>query len=210
MSPDFDTVATTSHTDITDRFDLDNGQRDNYYDVGRIKLKPGKLVPTGRLLIDFDFFSHGTGDYFDVDSYSGVVDYENIPSYTSDTTDEIFQLRDCLDFRPRVDDASTINSGNADRSYDGSGASDCDVVEFNSDITSDFEFYLDRIDKIFLTRQGEFKISKGASALIPEPPTNLDGHLYIALVEVPSYTLRTDDVEVYLSRNKKIYNERYW
>ena len=39
MSPDFDTDATTSHTDITDRFDLDNGQRDNYYDVGRIKLK---------------------------------------------------------------------------------------------------------------------------------------------------------------------------
>ena len=74
----FDTVATTSHTDITDRFDLDNGQ-DNYYDVGKIKLKPGKLILTGRLLIDFDFFSHGTGDYFDVDSYSGVVDYENIP-----------------------------------------------------------------------------------------------------------------------------------
>ena len=67
------------------------------------------------MLIDFDYFSHGTGDYFDVDSYSGVVDYENIPSYTSDTTGEIFQLRDCLDFRPRVDDASTINSGNADR-----------------------------------------------------------------------------------------------
>ena len=33
-----------------------------------------------------------------LDSYSGVVDYENIPSYTSDTTGEIFQLRDCLDF----------------------------------------------------------------------------------------------------------------
>ena len=114
--------------------------------------------------------SHGTGDYFDVDSYSGVVDYEKMP-YTSDTTDEIFQLRDCLDFRPRVDDASTINSGNADRSYDGSGSSDSDVVEFNSDITSDFEFYLDRIDKIFLTRNGEFKVSKGASALISEDPS---------------------------------------
>ena len=26
-------------TDITSRYELDNGQRDNYYDVGRIKLK---------------------------------------------------------------------------------------------------------------------------------------------------------------------------
>ena len=203
MAPDFSTTATTSHTDITDRFDLDNGQRDNYYDIGRIKLKPGKLVPTGRLLIDFDFFSHGTGDYFDVDSYSGIVDYENISSYTSDTTGEIFQLRDCLDFRPRVDDASTIGSGNSDRSYDGTGASDCDVVEFNNDITTDFEFYLKRIDKIFLTRNGEFRVSKGAPAIIPEAPSNLEGHLYTALVNVPSYTLSTSDVEVDLQDTKR-------
>ena len=39
MAPDFSTTATTSHTDITDRFDLDNGQRDNFYDIGRLKLK---------------------------------------------------------------------------------------------------------------------------------------------------------------------------
>src|SRR6056300_814557 len=39
MSPDFSTAATTSHTDITSRFELDTGQRDNFYDIGRIKLK---------------------------------------------------------------------------------------------------------------------------------------------------------------------------
>ena len=49
MSPDFGTAATTSHTDITSRFDLDNGQRDNFYDIGRIKLKPGALTPTGQI-----------------------------------------------------------------------------------------------------------------------------------------------------------------
>ena len=32
MSPAFGTTATSSHTDITSRFDLDNGQRDNFYD----------------------------------------------------------------------------------------------------------------------------------------------------------------------------------
>jgi len=116
MSPAFGTVATTSHTDITNRFNLDNGQRDNFYDIGRLKLKPGAIRPTGRLLVNFDFFSHGSGDYFDVDSYAGVIDYEDIPSYNSDTTGSKFQLRDCLDYRPRVDDASTINSGNNDRS----------------------------------------------------------------------------------------------
>src|SRR5210317_191554 len=102
MSPDFSTAATTSHTDITSRFELDTGQRDNFYDIGRIKLKDGELTPTGRLLVDFDYFSHGSGDYFDVDSYSGVVNYKDIPSYSSDTTGRNYDLRDCLDFRPRV------------------------------------------------------------------------------------------------------------
>src|SRR5210317_607519 len=103
MAADFSTAATSSDTDITSRFDLDNGQRDNFYDIGRIKLKSGEVTPTGRLLIDFDYFSHSSGDYFDVDSYSGVIDYENIPSYTSSTTGVRYELRDSLDFRPRVD-----------------------------------------------------------------------------------------------------------
>jgi hypothetical protein len=194
MSANFSTNATSSDTDITNRFDLDAGQRDNFYDIGRLKLKPGAIRPTGRILVDFDFFSHGSGDYFDVDSYSGVIDYENIPSYTSDTTGNRFELRDCLDFRPRVDDASTINSGSSDRSFDGTGASTVDVVQFNADVTADFEYYLNRIDKIFITRQGELKVLKGASALNPLEPGNLDGHLLLATLTIPSYTLNTDEV----------------
>ena len=204
MAGDFSTDATASDTDITSRFELDTGQRDNFYDIGRIKLKTGKLIPTGRLLVKFDYFSHGSGDYFDVDSYSGAVDYEDIPSYTSDTTGTLYQLRDCLDFRPRVDDASTINSGNADRTYDGAGASTVDVVEFNADITADMEYYLKRIDKIFITKDGALKALKGASDLNPLKPGNLDGHLHLATLHIPSYTLNPDEVEV-----EKIDNRRY-
>jgi len=196
MSSGFGSAASSSDTDITSRFELDTGQRDNFYDIGRIRLKPGALKPTGRLLVDFDFFAHGSGDYFDVDSYSGVVDYENIPNYTSDTTGTKFELRDVIDFRPRVDDASTINSGSNDRSYDGTGASTVDVVQFNSDITADLEFFLNRIDKVFITREGVLKVLKGASALNPLQPENLDGHLLLATLTIPSYTLNTDEVQI--------------
>ncbi len=205
MAPDFSTAATTSHVDITDRFILDNGQRDNYYDIGRLKLKTGALVPTGRLRIDFDYFSHGAGDYFDIDSYtSSGIDYEDVLSYTSDTNGDTYDLRDCLDFRPRVDDASTIDSGSVDRSFDGTGASIVDVVKFNSDVTSDFEYYLPRIDKIFVDKEGAFKVSKGSSALVPQVPMNLAGALHLYTIEIPAYTLSTEDVSV-----KKIDNRRF-
>ena len=38
-------AASSSDTDITSRFELDTGQRDNFYDIGRIRLKPGALKP---------------------------------------------------------------------------------------------------------------------------------------------------------------------
>jgi len=203
MAPDFSTAATTSHTDITSRFQLDTGQRDNFYDIGRIKLKTGELTPTGRLLVNFDFFSHGSGDYFDVDSYSGVVNYADIPEYKSDTTGQSFQLRDCLDFRPRVDDASTINSGGQDRSFDGTGASTVDVVKFGDDVTTDFEFYLSRIDKVFLDKDGKFKVVEGASSLDPQLPKALDGAMHLYTLSLAPFTLSTEEIEIDIVDNRR-------
>ena len=42
-----------------------------------------------------------------------------------------------------------------------------DVLKFNSDITSDLEFYLNRIDKLFQTREGQLRTVKGSSDLNP-------------------------------------------
>ena len=200
MSADFSTDAVSGDTDVTNRFELDNGQRDNFYDVGRIKLKPGALAPTGRLLITFDYFTHGSGDYFDVDSYSGVVEYENIPSYVSDTSGKEYQLRDSLDFRPRVNDASTINSGNQDRSYTGASL---DVVKFGEDVTADFEYYLSRIDKVFLDKDGSFKIVKGASSLEPQVPKGLDSGMHLYTLLLSPYTLTPESVEIERQDNRR-------
>ena len=202
MAPDFSTTATTSHTDITDRFDLDTGQRDNFYDVGRIKLKTGSLTPTGQLLVNFNYYSHSGGDYFDVDSYS-AINYEDIPAYTSTNTGTRYELRDSLDFRPRVDDASTINSGNQDRSFDGTGNSVVQPIKFNSDVRSDFEYYLGRVDKIFLDKDGNFKVLKGASSLEPRVPGTLDNAMHLYTLFLPAYTLDTSEVGIEHVDNKR-------
>jgi hypothetical protein len=202
MAPDFSTAATTSHTDVTDRFDLDTGQRDNFYDVGRLKIKTGALTPTGRLLVNFNYYSHSAGDYFDVDSYS-AISYEDIPAYTSNNTGIRYELRDSLDFRPRVDDASTINSGSQDRSFDGTGTSVVQPIKFNSDVRSDFEYYLGRVDKIFLDKDGNFKVLKGASSLEPRVPGTLDNAMHLYTLFLPAYTLDTSEVGIEHVDNKR-------
>ena len=62
----------------------------------------------------YDFFTHGSGDAFTVDSYSssaGQMEYDDIPIYTASRVDPdepeptgVFELRDCFDFRPAVED----------------------------------------------------------------------------------------------------------
>ena len=94
---------------ITPSFSLDTGQRDSYYDIGRIHRKASYQTPTGRLLIVYDYFTAGTGDYFSVDSYTGQVTYDDIPQYLATKVDPEsiapvgqYELRDSLDFRPGI------------------------------------------------------------------------------------------------------------
>jgi hypothetical protein len=202
MAADFSTVADSDDTDVTDRFTLDTGQRDNFYDMGRIIKKNGALAPTGRLLINFKHFTHGNGNFFSVDSYSGF-DYGSIPAYTSDVTGEKFELRDVLDFRPRVDDASTIDSGDKDRTFDGTGASVVEVIKINTDVTSDLEFYLAKKGRVYLTSSGLFKVIEGASALEPQFPEELKDSIHLYDVSIPPYTFNTKDVAIKAVDNRR-------
>ena len=203
MAADFSTAADSDDDDITDRFDLDTGQRDNFYDVGRLVRKSGKQAPTGRLLITFDFFAHGAGNFFSVDSYSGI-DYGDIPTYTSDVTGEVFDLRNTLDFRPRVDNASTIDAGDGqDRQYSGTGASAIEMTKFNSDITADLEYYLSRRDKVFMASNGEFKVVKGASSLEPIEPEGIADAMLLYKLFVPAYTFKTEDILIRPQDNRR-------
>ena len=92
--------------DIKSRYFFDNGQRDGYYDLGKLTRKTGEPAPNGPLLICFDYFSAAAGEYFDVESYKSI-DYDDIPVYSPNRIDlgglepdGTFELSDCIDFRP--------------------------------------------------------------------------------------------------------------
>ena len=84
------TAVTAGSINITNNFVFDTGQRDNFYDIARIVRKQNVSAPTGRLVVIYDYFEHGTGDVFTVDSYTDIADqmtFEDIPTYSATKVD---------------------------------------------------------------------------------------------------------------------------
>src|SRR6056300_395643 len=185
-------VTDAQSTDITERFTLDNGQRDNFYDIGKVNLKPGFSTPSGNITVTFDFYSHGSGDYFTVDSYP-TADYNTIPSFNSQQG--LVQLRDCIDFRPRKDDAGT--------QFTGSGGSHPQPPKPGHASTAEVTHYMPRIDKIYITRKGEFKTEVGVPSLTPKAPETPEDAMGIYNLKLNPYVYSLDDVKPEIIDNRR-------
>lgn len=177
--------------DITDHFDFDNGQSDTHYGVGNIQLKGDSLYTINAdITVDYDYFNHSTGDFFTIDSYTGQVDYEDIPSHGG------IELRSAVDFRPRM--------GNAGGNFTGTGASITNCPTTSTQFETDIQYYLNRIDKVYLDKDGEFGVLQGVSALDPREPGAPKDAMVLYHLFVPAYTLSPSEVTI-----KYIDNRRY-
>ncbi len=206
---------------ITSNFTLDTGQRDSFYDIARIVRKPNVAKPLGRLLVVFDYFSHGSGAFFSVDSYSSVggqMTYADIPTYSATKIDPddpepsgLFDLRDCLDFRPTAEnitgasdtltavDTITATASSFDfknRQFDGTGAVVVDTPKINNAASCDFEHYLPKKAVLYIDTAGEFKLIDGIPAEDPVEPAVLDEAMKLATLDLPAYTFTPDDVTI--------------
>ena len=179
--------------DISDRFIVDNGQRDNAYVPGRLILKKGAAKPAN-VFCAFKYFTHGaSGDFFAVNSYTGQVDYDKIPSHTlADGT--TVNLRDVLDFRPRkTDDALNFLGGTARVN---------ELPTANDLITTDVEYYLPRYDKLIINEVGDLSVVKGRSSLSPKYPNTPEGTAELYRIKLNPYVLNDSDLDVDLIETK--------
>jgi hypothetical protein len=173
-----DAMMTATANNITDRYTFESGQKDNFYDHGAIKLKPRQPGPAGKIMVVVDNLDWDGGDgYHSVDSYpsSGVYNkvddashltfnYGVIPDFTSPSTGETVNLRDCIDFRPRRENETNDLTANT-TAIEGIPTPDPEGT-----ITAGFSYYLSRVDKIALTKDRKFKVLRGESGLNPVPP----------------------------------------
>jgi len=230
-------VLTSGSKNIKERYVFDDGQRDGYYDLSKITLKPNQPTPNGKILIVFDYFTASGGDYYDVNSYTSI-DYDDIPVYSPNRIDlgglepdGTYELSDAIDCRPSVGQIlgnSNFASSNPDptnptdlsdvsgdgaryapfsyvngRSFDSSRpnitntfSSQLDTPVDGTTVDGDIEFYVPRIDKVFLHKTGALQVSGGTPALSPSKPEPIQDSIELFEVFIPAYTLNVDKIAV--------------
>ena len=156
--------AGDSATLRTNSFTLDNGQRDNFYGLGKLNLKAGLSTPDS-CQVKYRYFEHGVaGDFFAVNSYTGQVTYDKIPRYRTGNGTTI-NLRNFLDFR------SVVHS---DGTFVGTNARAIEQPQPGTLITSDNEYYLAQAAKLIIDREGIIRLMTGQSSFNPVSPNTPD------------------------------------
>ena len=193
-------------------FELDNGQRDSFYNHSQIKIKPGSGHTIGandRLLVEFDCFradiSTGSG-YFTVDSY--VIDDSASPAANTINTAEIpvylslsgnrYDLRDMVDYRPQYVNTAAYAITNGTITVNPTTTNTFNttsVIVPAPDTTASFDvnFYIGRTDKVVLSPDSRVAIIEGIPSLTPTTPKDQEGAMTLGIVNIPPYPSLTQE-----------------
>jgi len=179
--------------DLSSKFEIDNGQRINYYQNGRLIVRKNTSAPSGTIFSRYKFFSHGaTGDFFSVNSYTGQVNYEDIPNL-SISSRESLNLRDVLDFRSVRDSGASTGSFGTIHELPSNG----DIV------TVDAEYYLPRSDKIVANQDGTLKLESGQPGFSRQLPPTPENTLNLFELNLNGYGITDSDLSTRVLKAKR-------
>lgn len=188
---------TTNAIDITSRYTFDSGQRDNFYDHGKIILNAGQNPPTGQVVVLLTYYQHDTVQgFFDADSYAaGIYNAGIIPYYNSQKFGS-FSLRDSIDFRPTRSAGNTAN-------VQGFTLQGYAIPEPDAPMVLSYQFYLPRIDKLQITKNKVFRFLQGVPAQYPLVPADTDDAMTIYILTIPAFTANVKEIGIQYVENKR-------
>jgi len=198
-------ITVGSFLNITSRYQLDKGQREQFYDYSRLVRKQNFPPATKKLLIVYDAFTVPTndvGDFYSVASYPEERFSADIPELEGG-----LRSTDTIDFRPRVTTYSGAESPFAfqNRLFGAAGnVNPSFIVKPNESSIIGYNFYLPRTDKLVIDTLGNPAVIKGTSNLSPKAPPIIENAMEIATIELPAYLYDPDDAIV-----KVVDNVRY-
>ena len=189
--------AADSNQSYSNRFRLDNGQSDNFYALGRLLLRGGSSAPGGNVHVKYRHFTHGTsGDFFAVNSYTGQVAYNQIPSHRTASGTNV-ALRNVLDFRP-VQDSDGVYSNVS------TGARVNELPQPTSLITADVVYYVGLTGRLIIDTEGVIQFIRGTPGINPRLPEKPEQTLPLYNITLNPNTLNDSDVSF-----QKIEAKRY-
>ena len=182
--------------DISFKFSFSNGQNGEFYNHGVLNRREGNEAPQRKLAV---YFSNGYYESTDNGDITTVNSYSSFDYATEIQSVNFIRNSDMIDIRPKVSDILTISEGDRSplefngRTFNVTGNSATNILASNEGILTDFSFYLGRIDRIYLTKDGVFQVKYGTPAENPEKPTSVDDALEIATITLPPFLYNVTD-----------------
>ena len=202
ITTDIQGIIVGNYKDITYSYELDKGQRDQYYDYSRIIRNKNTPEPSKQLLIVFDYYTvpvNDTGDVFTVLSYDQERFSNDIPNIGPRNV----RSSDTLDFRPRVQPFTTNTSSPFDFSSRNFNSDVKINLSSNESSLVGYDYYLGRVDKLYLDKFGTFILEKGISSKNPKVSNKNSDVMDIATITLPPYLYHPLDAVVTSIDNRR-------
>jgi hypothetical protein len=200
ITTEIESITTGKYKDVTNSYRLDKGQKDQYYDYSKIVRNKNTAEPSKQLLVVFDYYSvpsNDSGDVFTVLSYDKDRFTHDVPFIGPRSV----RSSDTLDFRPRV----PIFTSNSSSPFDFASRTlePTRILSPNESSLLGYDYYLARIDKLYLDRNKKFILEKGISSNTPKAPDKNDAVMEIATIKLPPYLYNPANAVVTLMDNRR-------
>ena len=200
ITTEIESITTGKYKDVTNSYRLDKGQKDQYYDYSKIVRNKNTAEPSKQLLIVFDYYSvpsNDSGDVFTVLSYDKDRFTHDVPFIGPRSV----RSSDTLDFRPRVPIFTSSSSSPFD--FASRTLEPTRILSPNESSLLGYDYYLARIDKLYLDRNKNFILEKGISSNTPKAPDKNDAVMEIATIKLPPYLYNPANAVVTLMDNRR-------
>ena len=183
------TTLNSPSSNISSNYTFGNGQKGTFYDYGYITRKSKIQEPSKKLKVYFTngyYESSDDGDITTINSYSTFDYAKEIQTVNG------IKNSDIIDIRPKTTDYSVAENARSPlefygRTFNGSGNSASNILASDEQIISSFSFYLGRIDRIYISKDGKMQVKYGTPSEKLEKPVSVDDALEIASITLPPY-----------------------
>jgi hypothetical protein len=195
-------VTHGSYKDITSNFSLVKNDGPEFYNISKLVLLENRAAPTNKFIVVFDYYNHSntSNDFYASNSYDvGQVNYSEIPS-----TYEGTPYTDIIDFRyetsPSAGTGGTLNSPyeetNSAFNYYSLTRTISNFAFPGEIVSADYDYYLGRIDKVYLDENNTLIVSKGSESANPQLAQDIQNSLLLGIVNIPPYMKNVSDASV--------------